>query len=108
MTVRLRQREGVVDADRARMAVEDLPEVGLAQPPVDALADLDTEDRRDDGRAPEPSGEIDLAEPALAEQPFDAVLEPRLGAGDDLPRLDQVPPVLEPGGDRPRAGRGGG
>ena len=68
------------------MPVEQLPEVRLAQPPVDVLADLDADDRRDDRRAPEPPGEIDLAEPALAEQPLDAVPEPRLRAGDDLVR----------------------
>ena len=39
------QRERVEDADRARMAVEQLAEVGLAQPAVDARADLDA-DRR--------------------------------------------------------------
>ena len=42
---------------------------------VDALADLDADGRGDDARAPEPPGEIDLAEPALAEQSFDAVLQ---------------------------------
>ena len=37
------QRKGVEDADRARVAVEQLAEVGLAQPAVDAAADLDAD-----------------------------------------------------------------
>src|SRR5262249_25771660 len=42
--VREHERERVEDADRARMAVEQLPEVGLAQPAVDARAGLDAHD----------------------------------------------------------------
>ena len=37
------QRKRVEDADRARMAVEQLAEVRLAQPAVDAAADLDAD-----------------------------------------------------------------
>ena len=40
------QRKRVEDANRARMAVEQIAEVRLAQPAVDAAADLDADDRR--------------------------------------------------------------
>ena len=85
------QREGVEDADRARMAVEQLAEVGLAQPPVDARADLDADDRRDHWRAAEPPGEIDLAEPAFAEQPLDAVFKLGFGTRDQIAGLEEIP-----------------
>ena len=48
------QRKRVEDADRARMAVEQLAEVGLAQPAVDARADLDA-DRLRHHRSTRPS-----------------------------------------------------
>ena len=93
---RAHQRKRVEDANRARMSVEQLAEVRLAQPAVDARADLDADDLRDDRRAAEPRGEIDLTEAALAEQPFDAVLEPRFRAADDLARRQQIPRAVEP------------
>ena len=41
------QREAVVDADRARSAIEELAEVRLADPGVDVQADLDADLARD-------------------------------------------------------------
>ena len=55
-------------------------------------ADLDAHDLRDDGRPAEPPREIDLAEPALAEQPFDAV---RAAASRGW-RSPEAPPAAEP------------
>jgi hypothetical protein len=42
------QGKGVEHADRTRMIVQELAEVRLAQPPVDAGAHLDADDLRDD------------------------------------------------------------
>ena len=73
--MRADQREAVEDADRARVAVEQLAEVRLAQPAVDVRADLDA-DLFGDGRRPaQPAREIDLAESALPEEPLDAVAQ---------------------------------
>ena len=47
LPVRAEQRKRVVDADRPRMPVEQLPEVRFAQPPVDPRADLDAHGLRD-------------------------------------------------------------
>ena len=45
-------RKGVEHANRARMVVEQLAEVRLAQPSVDPRADLETHRLRDDGDSP--------------------------------------------------------
>jgi hypothetical protein len=66
------------------VSVEQLAEVGLAQPRVDVRADLDAEDLGDFRRGPEPPGEIDLAVASEAEQPLDAVARFGLRAEDDL------------------------
>jgi hypothetical protein len=68
------------------MRVQQLAEVGLAQPAVDPVADLDAHRVRHDRGAPDPAGEIDLAEAAFADQPFDPVAQPGLGADDDFSR----------------------
>ena len=78
------QREHVVDADRPRMAVEQLAEVRLADPAVDARAGLDADALRHARRAPEPAGQIDLAEAAFAEKFFDAIVQAGFRAGDRL------------------------
>src|SRR5439155_17036492 len=106
---RARQGERVEDADRARVTVQELPEVGLPEPTVDAFAGLDAHGRRDDPRPSETPGEVGLAEPALAEQPLDAIAETRLRARDDLRGREQALRVLDGGADGsgtgPRAGR---
>ena len=84
------QRKRVEHANRARMRVEQLAEVRLAQPAVDAAADLDADRLRHHRRAADPPGEIDLAEAAFAEQPLDAVPQPGFRAGDDLRRRQQI------------------
>ena len=71
------------------MLVEQLPEVRLAQPAVDARAHLDAEDLGDVAGAPLPAGEVHLPEPAFAEQPVDGVREGRLRALDDLARVEE-------------------
>ena len=76
------------------MAVEQLAEVRLAQPAVDARAHLDADDLRDGGRAAEPRGEVDLAEAALAEQPLDPVAEPCFRAVDDFADREQAVPAI--------------
>jgi len=81
------------------VAVQELPEVGLAEPPVDAFAGLDADGRRDDPRPPEPPGEIGLAEAAFAEQPLDAVVEARLRALDDLGGHEQALRLFDGGAD---------
>src|SRR5207244_2289509 len=81
----------VEDSNRARMSVEQLPEVRLAQPAVDPRAHLDADDVWDDRRASDPLREIDLAEAAFAEQPFDAVLELRLRTRDDAIGREKLP-----------------
>ena len=92
------------------MAIEQLAEVRLAQPAVDARAHLDADDLRDDRRAAEPRGEIDLAEAALAEQPLDSVPKSRFRARDDTTRRQQHLRAIEPGthaGDAASRGAGG-
>ena len=88
-TVLAHQRKGIEDGDRAGMAVEQLPDVRLTQPPVDAAADLDADGGGNGGRACRADGQIHLAEPALAEQLFDPVPEARFRADDRLTRLQQ-------------------
>ena len=61
--------------DRARVRIQQLAEVGLAQPAVHPAADLDADFRRDDRRAADPSREVDLAEAAFAEKPPDLILQ---------------------------------
>ena len=65
------QRERVEHADRARVVVEQLAEVRLAQPAVDARAHLDAQAPRDSLRAAEPGREVDLSEAPSAEEPID-------------------------------------
>src|SRR6266581_2439274 len=91
------------------MPVEELAEVGLAQPPVDAPADLDADRLRDHRRAPQAPGQMDLAEAALAQEPFDPVREQRLRALDRLPGRQQAARRVGPDARRFTAtGRGGG
>ena len=52
------------------MAIEQLAEVGFAQPSVDALTDLDADDVGHERGSTEPSRQIDLTEAALPEQSF--------------------------------------
>ena len=102
------EREGIEDADRARVAVEQLPEVGLAQPAVDVLAGLDADRRGDAAGVADAAGEIHLPEPALSEQPLDAVAEARLRAGDGLRGVEQAARGIEGRARGPRARRDGG
>ena len=74
------ERKLLEHLDRSRMPVEQLAEVRFSQPPVDVRADLDADDLRDHRRSAESRGEEDLTEAALAEQPFDSILKPRLRA----------------------------
>ena len=104
--VRAHQREGVEDADRARMAVEQLPEVRLAQPAVDARADLDA----DASRGPPSSGRAAGRGTPGRSRPRRAVgsmryCEPRLRAGDDLLGGEQLPRPDRCHPPRSRAGR---
>src|SRR6185369_8570878 len=59
--LRSHQRERVEDADRPGMPVQQLAEVRLAQPAVDALAGLDADGGGHHPRCPETPGEIHLA-----------------------------------------------
>src|SRR5207249_6157667 len=90
MPVRAHQGKPVENADRPGMPVEQLSEVRLAHPPVDVRADLDADELRDNSRASESPGEIDLAEAAHADRPLDAVAEFRFRADDDLRAFQQV------------------
>ena len=81
--------EGVVDRDRARVIVEQLAEVRLADPAVDAAADLDAERVGHRARSAAAPRGVDLAESALADQPIDPVAQPRFGAGDLVAALEQ-------------------
>src|SRR5688572_27671528 len=82
--VGMHQRKAVEDTNRPRVAVEQLSEVRLAQPPADARAYFDADKLRDHQRSREPTGEVYLAESAFPEQPFDAIPEPGFRTGDDL------------------------
>ena len=83
------QREGVEHANRALVPVEELAEVGLAQPAVDTAARLDAHQlrhRRGSSKAPR---QEHLTKPAAAEKALDAVLQPGFRADDELPHLEQ-------------------
>src|SRR5262249_41881291 len=97
--------EGVVDADRPGMPVQQLTEVRLAQPSVHSSARLGADRARHPPRWAEPRREEDLSESAFAEQAVDAVLNPGLGAHDDLRRRQQE--TGEPGPRPPRQRRRG-
>src|SRR4051812_27847506 len=71
------------------MAVEELAKVGFTKPTVDPGADFDAEDFRHDDRPAEPPCEIDLTEPAFAEQAVDRVAELRFRTDDHLFRREQ-------------------
>jgi hypothetical protein len=88
------------------MIVEQLAEIRFAHPAVDAVADLDTDGLGHGGRAPEPRGEIDLAEPALAEQPFDPVAQAGFRARDQLIGDEEILrlEVRDVDGERPPRG----
>src|SRR6058998_1435695 len=64
--------ESVEHLERSRLSVEELSEIGLAQPACDPVADLDADLRRErssGGRR----GNVDLAEAALADKTVQAV-----------------------------------
>src|SRR4029078_4856440 len=86
---RLRQREGVVHADRTRMCIEELTEVGFAEPAVDPLAGLDADGLGHRRRGSEPRREKHLAESAFAEPALDAIVHAALGTDDGLSRREQ-------------------
>jgi hypothetical protein len=91
--VRAHQREHVVHRDRARVAVEQIAEVRLADPAVDAVADLDAHRRGHRCRSLQPARQVDLAKAAFPEQTFDPVLQTRFRAGDHLRRHEQFRPA---------------
>ena len=72
------------------MSVEQLAEVGLAQPAVDARAHLHAHGLGNDRRVAEPRGEIDLAESAFANQALGPISKLGFRTLDDLPRLRAV------------------
>src|SRR4029079_9744977 len=78
------QRELVEDADRPRMTVEELAEIRLPEPAVDAGAHLDTDLIRHRDRSIPASGEIDLPESALSAQSFDSIAKSRFRADHDF------------------------
>ena len=49
LAVGAHQRESIEHANRARVSVEELSEIRLAQPPIDPHAGLDADDLRDNG-----------------------------------------------------------
>ena len=107
LAVGAHQREAIEDADRARVPVEEQAEVGLAQPAVDARADLDADLLGDRRRPAAPRRQVGLPEAAGAEHPLDAVLQLGLGAEDHLRRRQQLAGVDRGHVDRRRgAGRG--
>ena len=78
------------------MLLEQLSEIRLPQPAVDARADLDADDPGNGSRFPEPPREIDLSEPTLPEQTIDALLEPTLGAEEEVAGYDEGHATAEP------------
>jgi hypothetical protein len=84
------QRKRVVHGDGARMTVEQLPDVRLTQPAVDAARGLDAYRAGHHGRSAEPSRQVHLPESSLAEEALDAVLEAGFRADDRLARAKQV------------------
>ena len=69
------------------MPVEQLPEIGFADPAVDARADLDAHGRRDVRGLAEPLRQVGLAEAPFAEQPVDAVAQAGLGLSMTWPEM---------------------
>ena len=103
---RPQQRKRVEDANRARVILEQLAEVRLAQPAADVRAHLETDHLRHPGRAPETMCEVHLAEPALAEPADDAILTACFGTRDDVAGRE-VPRAAAPiGRSRRDSGRG--
>jgi hypothetical protein len=90
----------------ARVIVEELPEVRLAQPPIHARARLDTHGCRHRRRASDPAGQIHLTEAAFAQHPIDAVLQTRFGTGDHVTATEQIR-CAGHGDARPADGAGG-
>jgi hypothetical protein len=90
LAVRPHDGKRVVDADGSRVIVEELAEVGLAQPAVDAQAHLDAYGFRDRRRPALARREIDLAVAALADQGLGAVPQQCFRARHDLPGRQQV------------------
>ena len=109
LAVGAHQREAIEDADRARVPVQEQAEVGLAQPAVDARADLDADLFGDRRGAAAPRRQVGLPEAAGAEHPLDAVLQLGLRAEDHLRRRQQLAGFDRGHVDRRRgAGRGRG
>ncbi len=88
--LRRQQRERVEDADGARMPLEELPEIGLAQPAVTARADLDAQDRVHLRRGTLRSRQVDLPESADTQQALDRVAVSCFGTRDDLASPEQA------------------
>ena len=76
-SIRAHQRERVEHLDRPGMTVQQLAEIGFAQPPISPGADLDADDLGHNRRAPGSPRQVDLTEAALAEKSFDGVVETR-------------------------------
>src|SRR3954471_15108520 len=68
-------RKHIEDADCAWMIVEQLTEVRLAQPAIDARADLHAHRRGNHAGLSKSSGEVDLAKPPFANQAFDPIAQ---------------------------------
>ena len=66
------------------MSVEQLAEVGLADPSIHPRADLHADESRDGARPAQPRRQIYLAEATLAEQPLDAILQFRFRTPHDV------------------------
>src|SRR5689334_1370805 len=77
--IALHGREPIEDLQRAPFASEQLGEVRLAKPARDAIADLDAH-LRGQSAARRRRREIDLAEPALSDQPLELIGLAALGA----------------------------
>ena len=80
----------LTDGDRARMPVQQLAEVRLAQPAIDMWADLDADACRHHGGTSKAVGEINLAEAALPEQAIDLVTQLSLRAEEYLVGCEQT------------------
>ena len=90
------------------MIVEETPEVRLAQPAVDATADFDSDDLRDERRSAKTSREIDLSEAPLSEQALDLVTKARLRTRDDLVDGEQLLDTFRPRPNHAGRSSGGG
>ena len=78
------QREGVVQAQGARMILQQLAEVRLPHPAVDMRADLHPHDL---GHAPggsQPGGQVHVSKTALTQQAADPIAQAGVGADDHL------------------------